>query len=120
MERGVISAEQLHLAVREQHDNGKRLGEILLEHGMVQIRDILEIVVEQHRTDMNTDRVGDVLVDMGVLNRVQVGQARAAQDLAPGRPLLGEVLLAECMVTQAELLDAIDEQLRRRAAATDD
>mgnify|MGYP000923705159 CR=1 FL=1 len=45
--KGLISPEQLKLALDRQHKNGKYLGQILVEQGLVTEEDILKVVAKQ-------------------------------------------------------------------------
>jgi hypothetical protein len=48
LERGVVSQEELDLALEEQRSSGRRLGEILVAHGSVSWTTVAAVVAEQH------------------------------------------------------------------------
>ena len=48
LEKGAITAEQLNEALLEQTDSGRRLGEVLVEIGLLDERTLTEVVAEQY------------------------------------------------------------------------
>jgi hypothetical protein len=61
LERGVVSQEELDVALEEQRSSGRRLGEILVAHGSVSWATVAAVVAEQH---------GVPQVDVGALREV--------------------------------------------------
>ncbi|MGE0880465.1 MAG: hypothetical protein AB7L13_15945 [Acidimicrobiia bacterium] len=116
---GRITSEQLARGLSVHQETGDRLGEVLVDLGIVTIPDILSVVVEQRAAGINTGRLGDILVERGCVSRVQIGKAVALQkrDVPEGRRLLGEVLLDEGMITRRQLFDALEQQLEVRASS---
>ena len=56
-------------------------------------------------------RLGEVLVAAGVVTEDQLGDALAAQSMAPRKTRLGQQLLAMDVCSETDIADALSEQL---------
>lgn len=122
VERGVISQEQLEIALRVQRDQGGMLGEILTSRGWVTPLSIAAAVVRQKaeatgaadaqqrpgRTGSWTP-LGSLLVEKGLVSEVQLEQALAVQREDGG--FLGEILVDNGWLASSDLVLALAAQL---------
>jgi hypothetical protein len=116
IETGKLSEDGMRQALGEQVVTGQSFGQVLLDLELVTIADVLEVVVEQKRQQMEIGgRLGDLLVESGKATRRQIGRAHALQR-SSGR-LLGEVLLEEGVITDAELAAILVQQEGPSSAA---
>jgi hypothetical protein len=124
VERGVITQEQLDIALAVQRSEGGMLGEILTSRGWVTSLSIAAAVAKQSTTtrsgapaDGNGTRVrssdwkplGTLLVEKGFISDVQLKQALALQGDTGG--FLGEILVDQGWLTAADLVLALAAQL---------
>lgn len=113
--RGLLDDGQLSDALVVAAERGQTLGTVLVDLELVTVQDVLGAVVDQRREALSSGRIGDLLVERGWCTRVQVGKAVARQR-ATGR-LLGEVLVADGVITVDQLMDVLDDQERRGTSA---
>ncbi len=104
---GFMSAEQLEqaLSVQKKRERYKPLGEICIELKFIskaQLRRTLRI----YRKNI---RIGDLLVNLGMITMDQLKEALKTQKLKGGK--LGEVLVAMGFITEASLVNALAVQL---------
>jgi hypothetical protein len=82
LERGVVSQEELDFALKVQRSSGRRLGEILVEHGSVSWATVAAVVAEQH---------GVSSVDVGALREVPPARPAPQPAAAPASAPVYEV-----------------------------
>lgn len=116
VEMGRISKGQLDEALREHARSADSLGVVLVDLGFVTTEEVLEVVIDQRRARLGTGRIGDVLVEQGLVTRRDVGRAIAVQRRRGG--LLGSLLVEDGCITKSELEEALSEQQRRRLQTT--
>jgi hypothetical protein len=122
VERGVISPEQLDMALAIQRQQGGMLGEILTSRGWVTPLSIAAAVAKQKAEaaaavptesapsrGSNWKPLGSLLVEKGMISDVQLKQALAAQNEGGG--FLGEILVDKGWLTAADLVLALAAQL---------
>jgi hypothetical protein len=123
VERGVITDEQLDLALKTQRAQGGMLGEILTSRGWVTPLSIAAAVAKQRADEpgaaagANESRarsatwkpLGTLLVEKALLSEVQLKQALALQ--REGGGFLGEILVDRGWLTAADLVLALAAQL---------
>ena len=122
VERGVITEEQLHTALRVQRDEGGMLGEILTARGWVTPLSIAAAVAKQKAEHpVSADRgkrpgrgeswkpLGTLLVEKGFISDVQLKQALALQ--RDGGGFLGEILVDNGWLAASDLVLALAAQL---------
>ncbi|NTV15239.1 MAG: Flp pilus assembly complex ATPase component TadA [Desulfobulbaceae bacterium] len=108
-EHGVLSRDDLNVAlVHQQHLRKQRLEEILSqEHQLAP--DVIEQVIRQAHADGKTDkwpRVGDILVSAGLVTREQVEAALASKE-AGKRKKIGRLLIERGLVSEEQVLAAL-------------
>jgi len=97
---GAVTEQQLSAGFSVQLNLGRRrIGEILLEHGALQPTALDRGVVISQRKGM---RLGEVLVEEGLVTREQVDAALAEQRRHKGRRI-GEILMAQGILSEEAL-----------------
>ncbi len=120
LEMGAITPEQLqHILAVQRHD-GRLLGEIVVDRGLVSPL-ALAAALSQQKRQLGIAKVpapvrpaswkplGRILVDRHRITQVQLRQALADQQEAGG--FLGGILIERGWITPAELVAALAEQL---------
>lgn len=87
--RGLISNEQLEEALDQQQVTGIRLGDIILSRGWVSTVDFYEALTDHFRRG----RIGDLLLDAGLIEQWQLEEAIEYQ--AQWGTRLGDIILAK-------------------------
>jgi len=108
-EQGALSRENLNIALVEQQRLRKqRLGEILSqEHRLEQ--DFIDQVISKAQEEGKADkwpRVGDILVNAGLVTREQVEAALATQKVGQKKKI-GRLLIELGLVTEEQVLAAL-------------
>ena len=98
-ERGAISAEQLVAALKWQNENTPPLGQIALEEGKLDGRDVCSILRLQ--SDLPTDRFGDLAIELGHLSKRDLAELLYLQ--SNHKPSLGSCLVEMKILSEAEL-----------------
>jgi hypothetical protein len=120
VEMGALDDEQLEHVLACQRQDGRRLGDILVDRGFITPLALVSALAQQKAADRARRRadnarsaswkpLGEILVGRGCIGRIQLQQALADQRLHGG--LLGETLVARGWVTPAELVAALGVQL---------
>jgi glycosyltransferase XagB len=85
---GVITPEQLNEAISVQKRRGGRIGDILVEHGLVGQQQVDQLSAR----GKTSKRLGDLLVESGKITPVQLEKALEFQRKSGG--MLGDILMA--------------------------
>jgi hypothetical protein len=130
VERSLLTAADLELALARQRRSGRLLGQILVDEGYLSSFTLTRVLAEQHGVELRrapaapadpTPQVaeaapagtwrplGTVLVAKRVVGQAELEQALAEQRESPGRRL-GEILVAHGWLTGAALAVALAEQ----------
>jgi hypothetical protein len=136
VEKGVVKAPDVEVALAEQRSTGRLLGEILVNFGYVTSWTLAQALAEQHGVELQrrvgaeessagepepvepTPRtaetrewqpLGKILLARGFLGEAELDKALAAQAEHPQRRL-GEILVARGALTGTELALALAEQ----------
>jgi type IV pilus assembly protein PilB len=119
VEQGVIDAGQLGEALSRQRETGRRLGESLLEMGALRPRDLLRAVAVQFELDFID--LDDVKVDQVLAGKVPEALARRHRAVPVVREADGRVLVAMANPADIFALDDLRTILRMpvRAAMAD-
>ena len=104
IDRGKITAEQLHSAVSVQNQANQPLGHRAIELGYMKNQDVQWINQLQRTRDR---RFGELAVETGMLTENQLGELLIGQ--AQDWILLGEVLMEQGYLTQEELAHELNE-----------
>jgi hypothetical protein len=104
LEKSIITREQLTLALeRQEQENGKYLGQILLEMGIFQdeIHRALDVYNKRRK-------IGEVLLDAKMLTFPQVEEALKKQkEIKEDRKLLGKIFLELGYINYEQYLQAL-------------
>lgn len=123
VERGVLTQQQLDIALQVQRDEGGMLGEIVTSRGWVSPLLIAAAVAKQKAAEKGPARgqtetsprranwkaLGTLLVEKGFISNVQLKQALAIQ--SDGGGFLGEILVDNGWLSASELVLALAAQL---------
>ncbi len=88
LQEGVITQEQLDLALRHQRQANRRLGELAVDRGLIEILDAERVYAEQSFRDLP---FGELAVEMGLMSREDLDNLLFLQTVHTAR--LGEALL---------------------------
>lgn len=107
VQQELITEDQLAqaLAFQKRHIAYKPLGEVCVELGFISRTTLREVLVKYYKQI----RLGDLLVNMGVVSQSQVVEALHAQRESGKK--LGQVLIEKGFVTRLALADALSVQL---------
>jgi hypothetical protein len=123
---GLLTEEELHVALAEQQSSGRLLGEILVGSGYVSAFSLARVLSRQHGVEVERPveesipaptlatepegwrPLGRVLVELEFMTETQLERALALQRDEGGR--LGEILVSRSLVSPAELAQALAEQ----------
>jgi len=108
-EQGVIETQDLQEALEEQMKlRDRRVGEIIVEQ-----TDVPQVIVDQAVSDATQNgkrkthaRVGDILIEAGLVTRQQVEEALKEQ-AAGKRKRIGLILIDKGLITEDQLLEAL-------------
>ncbi len=103
MSRGLISSDQLEQGLSEQQQVGGRLGDILLARQWVSTVDFYDALTDHFRRS----RIGDLLLDRGLLDQYQLDEAIATQGQWGTR--LGDIVLAKGWVKPIDLAQMLSD-----------
>jgi cellulose synthase/poly-beta-1,6-N-acetylglucosamine synthase-like glycosyltransferase len=101
---GHLTQEQLDEAIARQEEFGGRLGDILIEMGYV----TAEILIPYFSSPSQKSRLGDMLLQSGLLTQMQLDKALAFQRKSGG--MLGDILLSLRFLEPEDLYRIIANQ----------
>ncbi|MFT8871533.1 MAG: glycosyltransferase family 2 protein [Sporolactobacillus sp.] len=104
MIEGLITSQQLEYALAHQHRHGGRIGDSLVQLGIVQENEINDILNRSFKRRL----IGELLVRSGELTQDQLNEALSYQQSKGGD--LGEILISLNMVSQAQVYRALATQ----------
>ena len=136
VEKGIVKASDVEVALAEQRSTGRLLGEILVNFGYVTSWTLAQALAEQHGVELERKEsaeeapaderepveltpptgeapewqpLGKILVANGFLSQTELDKALAAQAEHPDRRL-GEILVARGALTGTDLALALADQ----------
>jgi type IV pilus assembly protein PilB len=93
-----------------QRRRRKKIGEILLAQGLIS-QDVLDVAMEEHKKTGTS--LGTVLVQMGHITQETLESVLGLQlELTGQRKRLGEILVDQGFMTDAQIQECLDEQKR--------
>ena len=93
-----------------QRRRRKKIGEILLAQGLIS-QDVLDVAMEEHKKTGTS--LGTVLVQMGHITQETLESVLGLQlELTGQRKRLGEILVDQGFMTEAQIQECLDEQKR--------
>jgi len=101
--RGLITIGQLEQVLQQQQSQGGRIGDIVLANGWVKTSDFYDALTDHFRRG----RIGDLLIEKGLLNDDQLTEAIATQHTWGSR--LGDILLGKGWVTPYKMAMTLAE-----------
>lgn len=97
--KGMISAEQLVVALETQLTTLPRIGQLAMEEGIISPRDIFEILrAQSHSPGV---RFGDLAIEMGLMTRDDLMRLLMIQ--ADRKRPISEILVEQGVLTEAQV-----------------
>lgn len=112
-ERGWLQENIIHEVLDEQEKlRNRKVGEILAEKSDLPTEQIEDLVIQvQDRPDCHQVRIGDLLIQAGLISREDVEAAIEAQSSGK-RKRVGELLIEKGLITEEQLLVALSAKFR--------
>lgn len=108
IEQGYISDEQLLQALQEHKRTGVSLGTVLVRMGAISEDDLTAVLGHQIQLSQRK-RIGEVLMEQGLINEQQLAQGLARQKQT--KQQLGKCLIELRLITEDKLVDVLSAQL---------
>ncbi len=106
--QGLITQEQLLIALQEHKRTGISLGAVLVKLGFVKEDDLSSVLGQQIQLD-HKKRIGDILLEQGLITNEQLAQGLAEQRKSGLQ--LGKCLTKLGFISEIKLLDILSAQL---------
>jgi len=129
IENDLISRAQLaEVLASQKKSNGVLLGELLIQAGFIEIAVFIKILELQLMHNFNSQniaseegmrrncvRLGDMMVDWGILSEQQLKEALDIQSKRVKDTLLGEVIIERGYATVGEIMAFLEMQLKEKS-----
>lgn len=115
-EGGVVNGEAIKKVLAEQEKlRSKKVGEIIAEEQGVKTENLEKAIKQASDSTPQSKklRVGDLLIDAGLVTREQVETALDRQDDGK-KKRIGELLIENGLITEEQLLEALSKKFRMR------
>lgn len=106
--QGYISEEQLARGIQEHRRTGISIGTVLVRMGFISENDLTSVLGEQIQLNQR-QKIGEVLVDQGLITTQQLDQGLAMQKQTGER--LGKCLVKLRLITEEKVIDVLSAQL---------
>jgi type II secretory ATPase GspE/PulE/Tfp pilus assembly ATPase PilB-like protein len=112
LEEGLVTDDRLDETLSLQNGlRSRRMGEVIAETTDIPHTEIEKTLAESSRNPANAQRVGDILVEAGLVTREQVEKAFESQQ--SGKKIkVGELLVSQGLITEEQLLSALATKFR--------
>lgn len=111
-EHGWLKGDQIEAVLSEQENLRKRkVGEILAEEGKFPAAKIDELAQRTKQSGSTKIRIGDLLIQAGLISREDVEKALHAQSEGK-KKRVGELLIEKGLITEEQLLIALSAKFR--------
>jgi len=108
LSQGLITEEQLLIALRECRRNGLSLGSTLVQMRFISNDDLTAVLGEQIHLQQRK-RIGEILVEQGFITADQLEKGLAEQKTS--KQLLGKCLVKLGFISEPKLIDVLSAQL---------
>ncbi len=108
-----LDASQLDACLAEQHDSGRRIGEILLDNGLITHRELMEALAHQLGLPY-LDHIDPSGIDPEILSQLSV-PFLLRHKIVPARQENGRLLIATCDPMNFTPVDALSTMLGIRS-----
>lgn len=108
LNQGYIAEDQLVSALEEQKRTGVSLGAILVKQGAISEPDLNTVLGKQMALTQRK-KIGELLIDMNIINQLQLDQALEEQKRTGWK--LGACLIHLRLITEEQLADVLAAQL---------
>lgn len=110
LENGLITNDQLNLALKVSNERNQRLGEVLVDLGFINLRQMTDAILEQQRSiSGQRKRLGEILLEAGIITDEQLSEA--LQEQKNKRLKIGQILVSLGYVTKDQIADALSNKL---------
>lgn len=109
LDRGLLNAQELELALLEQQSSGKSLGRVVTELRLVSLPALSDVLAVQSAWRP----LGAMLVDKGLITEDELAEVLAEQERSGGR--LGDIIQRRGLVSSSMLDEVLAEQHRLEA-----
>jgi len=106
--QGLITEEQLLIALRECRRNGMSLGATLVQFKFITNEDLTAVLGEQIHLQQKK-RIGEILIDQGFITNEQL--EKGLEEQRRSKMLLGKCLVKLGFITEVKLVDVLSAQL---------
>ncbi|MDR0330764.1 MAG: Flp pilus assembly complex ATPase component TadA, partial [Chitinispirillales bacterium] len=106
--QGLITEEQLLIALRECRRNGMSLGSTLVQFKFITNDDLTAVLGEQIHLQQKK-RIGEILTEQGFISQEQLDKGLSEQ--RSSKALLGTCLVKLGFISEAKLIDVLSAQL---------
>jgi type IV pilus assembly protein PilB len=108
VDQGYISTEQLNVALQEHKRTGISLGTVMVKMGFISEDELSSVLGAQIQLDQKK-RIGEILIDQGLINQEQLEAGLAEQKHAGVQ--LGKCLVKLGFISEMKLVDILSAQL---------
>jgi type IV pilus assembly protein PilB len=108
--QGLITQEILDKAMEEHRSSGEPLGKVLVNQGHIDLDTLQGILGLQMELSGQRKRLGEILVDRGLIDQEKLGRALEEQKRQGGLKL-GTILVKMGLVDEQAMVEAISAQL---------
>jgi len=108
--QGLISQEVLDKAMDEHRSSGEPLGKVLVNQGYIDLDTLQGILGLQMELSGQRKRLGEILIDRGLIDQEKLGLALEEQKRQGGQKL-GTILVKMGFVDEQAMVEAISAQL---------
>ncbi|MDR2577590.1 MAG: hypothetical protein LBC70_02105, partial [Chitinispirillales bacterium] len=106
--QGLITEEQLLVALRECRRTGTSLGATLVQYKFITNEDLTAVLGEHIRLQQKK-RIGEILVEQGFINNEQL--EKGLHEQRQSKMMLGKCLVKLGFISEAKLVDVLSAQL---------
>ncbi|QPJ61513.1 MAG: hypothetical protein G3M70_06265 [Candidatus Nitronauta litoralis] len=107
VKKGLVDEEALVIALDQQRQQKRPLGQIALKSGLINKKDLFKILTEQRKTESKDKSFGLIALELEILTMEQVDGLVASQ--SESNFLLGEVLVEDGVLSKNQLNQSLKE-----------
>lgn len=107
VKKGLVDEETLVIALDQQRQQKRPLGQIALKTGLINKKELFQILTEQRRPDSKEKSFGLIALELEILTMEQVDGLVASQ--SESNFLLGEILVDDGVISKNQLSQCLHE-----------
>ncbi len=105
--KGLVDEETLVIALDQQRQQNRPLGQIALRNGLINKKELFRILTEQRKLESQGKSFGLIALELEILTMEQVDSLVASQ--SESNLLLGEILVGEGVISKNQLDQFLEE-----------